>query len=84
MERDENQNGYVNGVIRGTNRWLEAVRIAKEKKKVDPELVEALISRVTVYEDNRIEVEFDHFEQRKAVEQVLEWLKEEGEEADDE
>lgn len=71
-------------MIRGTNRWLEAVRIAKEKKKVDPELVEALISRVTVYEDNRIEVEFDHFEQRKAVEQVLEWLKEEGEEADDE
>ena len=64
-------------ILSGNSKWLEALHKAENASELDQSLVDDLISKVLVYEDDRVEVELNYSEEKNAFEAVLtELLKE--------
>lgn len=60
----------LDGVLSGNNAWSKTVRQVDGASSLDQAIVDALISRVLIYEDKRVVVEFKYHEQKEILDKV--------------
>lgn len=65
----------LDGVLTANNEWLQAMHEVQGSSELDQGLVNALVKKVLVYEDNRVEVEFKHKEQKEVFDRIFMELK---------
>lgn len=65
----------LDGVLTANNEWLQAMHEVQGASELDQGLVNALIKKVLVYEDNRVEVEFKYKEQKEVFDRIFMELK---------
>ena len=73
MKRDR-----LEQILSGNSKWLEALHRAEDASELDQSLVDDLVSRILVYEDDRVEIELNYTEEKNAFESVLAELLEEA------
>ena len=61
----------LDGVLTANNEWLQAMHKVEDATELDQDLVNALVKKVLVYEDNRVEVEFKFREQKDVFDRIL-------------
>ena len=61
----------LDGVLTANNEWLQAMHKVEDATELDQDLVNALVKKVLIYEDNRVEVEFKFREQRDVFDRIL-------------
>ena len=65
----------LDGVLTANNEWLQAMHEVQGSSELDEGLVNALVKKVLVYEDNRVEVEFKYKEQKDVFDRIFMELK---------
>lgn len=65
----------LDGVLTANNEWLQAMHKVENAAELDQDLVNALVKKVLVYEDNRVEVEFKYKDQKDVFDRVFTELK---------
>jgi len=65
----------LDGVLTANNEWLQAMHEVQGSSELDQGLVNALVKKVLVYEDNRVEVEFKYKEQKEVFDRIFMELK---------
>lgn len=60
----------LDGALSGNNAWSKTVRQVDGASALDQAIVDALISRVLIYEDKRVVVEFKYHEQKEILGKV--------------
>ena len=65
-------------ILSGNSKWLEALHRAENASELDQSLVDDLISRILVYEDERVEIELNYSDEKNAFEAVLAELTQEA------
>jgi hypothetical protein len=65
----------LDGVLTANNEWLQAMHKVENAAELDQDLVNALVKKVLVYEDNRVEVEFKYKDQKDVIDRVFKELK---------
>ena len=73
MKRDQFEQ-----ILSGNSKWLEALHRAADASELDQSLVDDLVSRILVYEDDRVEIELNYTEEKNTFESVLAELLEEA------
>ena len=77
LDAAKKKRNQLEQILSGNSKWLEALHKAENASELDQSLVDDLISRVLVYEDDRVEIELNYSEEKNAFEAVLtELLKE--------
>lgn len=66
-------------VLTGNSEWIKALKRVEAVEQLDQRMVDDLISKVTVYRDYRVDVEFNYAYERRRYEAVLEELMMEAE-----
>ena len=61
----------LDGVLTANNEWLQAMHKVEDATELDQDLVNALVKKVLIYEDNRVEVEFKFIEQKDVFDRIL-------------
>ena len=61
----------LDGVLTANNEWLKAMHKVEDATELDQDLVNALVKKVLIYEDNRVEVEFKFIEQKDVFDRIL-------------
>ena len=61
----------LDGVLTANNEWLQAMHKVEDATELDQDLVNALVKKVLIYEDNRVEVEFKFREQNDVFDRIL-------------
>jgi DNA invertase Pin-like site-specific DNA recombinase len=61
----------LDGVLTANNEWLQAMHKVEDATELDQDLVNALVKKVLIYEDNRVEVEFKFREQKDVFDRIL-------------
>lgn len=61
----------LDGVLTANNEWLQAIHKVEDATELDQDLVNALVKKVLIYEDNRVEVEFKFREQKDVFDRIL-------------
>ena len=61
----------LDGVLIANNEWLQAMHKVEDATELDQNLVNALVKKVLIYEDNRVEVEFKFIEQKDVFDRIL-------------
>lgn len=61
----------LDGVLTANNEWLQAMHKVEDAMELDQDLVNALVKKVLIYEDNRVEVEFKFREQKDVFDRIL-------------
>ena len=57
------------------NEWLQAMHKVEDATELDQDLVNALVKKVLIYEDNRVEVEFKFRDQKDVLERIFREMK---------
>ena len=65
----------LDGVLTANNEWLQAMHKVEDATELDQDLVNALVKKVLIYEDNRVEVEFKFREQKDVLDRILREMK---------
>ena len=65
----------LNGVLTANNEWLQAMHKVEDATELDQDLVNALVKKVLIYEDNRVEVEFKFREQKDVLDRIFREMK---------
>lgn len=65
----------LDGVLTANNEWLQAMHKVEDATELDQDLVNALVKKVLIYEDNRVEVEFKFREQKDVLDRILRGMK---------
>ena len=61
----------LDGVLTANNEWLQAMHKVEDATELDQDLVNALVKKVLIYEDNRVEVEFKFRDQKDVFDRIL-------------
>ena len=61
----------LDGVLTANNEWLQAMHKVEDATELDQDLVDALVKKVLIYEDNRVEVEFKFREQKDVFDRIF-------------
>ena len=65
----------LDGVLTANNEWLQAMHKVEDATELDQDLVNALVKKVLIYEDNRVEVEFKFREQKDVLDRIFREMK---------
>ena len=65
----------LDGVLTANNEWLQAMHKVEDATELDQNLVNALVKKVLIYEDNRVEVEFKFREQKDVLDRIFREMK---------
>ena len=65
----------LDGVLTANNEWIQAMHKVEGATELDQDLVNALVKRVLIYEDNRVEVEFKFKEQKDVFDRIFREMK---------
>ena len=65
----------LDGVLTANNEWLQAMHKVEDATELDQDLVNALVKKVLIYEDNRVEVEFKFREQKDVLDHIFREMK---------
>lgn len=65
----------LDGVLTANNEWLQAMHKVEDATELDQDLVNALVKKVLIYEDNRVEVEFMFREQKDVLDRIFREMK---------
>ena len=65
----------LDGVLTANNEWLQAMHKVEDATELDQDLVNALVKKVLIYEDNRVEVEFKFREQKDVFDRIFREMK---------
>jgi DNA invertase Pin-like site-specific DNA recombinase len=65
----------LDGVLTVNNEWLQAMHKVEDATELDQDLVNAIVKKVLIYEDNRVEVEFKFREQKDVLDRILREMK---------
>lgn len=65
----------LDGVLAANNEWIQAMHKVEGAAELDQDLVNALVKRVLIYEDNRVEVEFKFKEQKDVFDRIFREMK---------
>ena len=76
LEEAEKRKKELADVLSKRNRWMTTVHRAERVETMDASLVDALISKVYVFENKRIAVEYKYVEQKSAFERIASELQE--------
>lgn len=61
----------LDGVLSANNEWIQAMYKVECAAELDQDLVNALVKKVLIYEDNRVEVEFKFREQKDVFDRIF-------------
>ena len=65
----------LDGVLTANNEWLQAMHKVEDATELDQDLVNALVKKVLIYEDNRVEVEFKFRDQKDVLDRIFREMK---------
>ena len=65
----------LDGVLTANNEWLQAMHKVEDATELDQDLVNALVKKVLIYEDDRVEVEFKFREQKDVFDRIFREMK---------
>ena len=65
----------LDGVLTANNEWLQAMHKVEDATELDQDLVDALVKKVLIYEDNRVEVEFKFRDQKDVLDRIFREMK---------
>lgn len=65
----------LDGVLTANNEWLQAMHKVEDATELDQDLVNALVKKVLIYEDNRVEVEFKFRDQKDVFDRIFREMK---------
>ena len=65
----------LDGVLTANNEWLQAMHKVEDTTELDQDLVNALVKKVLIYEDNRVEVEFKFRDQKDVLDRIFREMK---------
>ena len=65
----------LDGVLTANNEWLQAMHKVEDATELDQDLVNALVKKVLIYEDNRVEVEFKFRDQQDVLDRIFREMK---------
>ena len=65
----------LDGVLTANNEWLPAMHKVEDATELDQDLVNALVKKVLIYEDNRVEVEFKFRDQQDVLDRIFREMK---------
>ena len=65
----------LDGVLTVNNEWLQAMHKVEDATELDQDLVNALVKKVLIYEDNRVEVEFKFRDQKDVLDRIFREMK---------
>lgn len=65
----------LDGVLTANNEWLQAIHKVEDATELDQDLVNALVKKVLIYEDNRVEVEFKFRDQKDVFDRIFREMK---------
>ena len=65
----------LDGVLTANNEWLQAMHKVEDATELDQDLVNALVKKVLIYEDNRAEVEFKFREPKDVLDRIFREMK---------
>ena len=65
----------LDGVLTANNEWLQAMHKVEDATELDQDLVNAIVKKVLIYEDNRVEVEFKFREQKDVLDRIFREMK---------
>ena len=65
----------LDGVLTANNEWLQAMHKVEDATELDQDLVSALVKKVLIYEDNRVEVEFKFRDQKDVLDRIFREMK---------
>lgn len=72
LQKLEKEYEDFQNAVSGKNEWIRMIHMAGELKEISREIVDALIKRVLVYENRRVEVELSFSEERSLLERFIE------------
>ena len=62
-------------MLTANNEWLQAMHEVQGASELDQDLVNALVKKVLIYEDNRVEVEFKFRDQKDVLDRIFREMK---------
>jgi len=65
----------LDGVLTVNNEWLQAMHKVEDATELDQDLVNAIVKKVLIYEDNRVEVEFKFRDQKDVFDRIFREMK---------
>ena len=65
----------LDGVLTANNEWLQAMHKVEDATELDQDLVNAIVKKVLIYEDNRVEVEFKFRDQKDVFDRIFREMK---------
>lgn len=65
----------LDGVLTANNEWLQAMHKVEDATELDQDLINALVKKVLIYEDNRVEVEFKFRDQKDVLDRIFREMK---------
>lgn len=65
----------LDGVLTANNEWLQVMHKVEDATELDQDLVNALVKKVLIYEDNRVEVEFKFRDQKDVLDRIFREMK---------
>ena len=74
LEEARHKKRHFDQAFQSENKWLKTIHLVQGAEEMTPQLVKAVVKAVRVYENKRIEVEFNYEEQRQYLLELAEAL----------